>query len=87
MREPASEDGLGLIEVVVAMVVLAILAIAMVPLLMQGLIQSKANVTIAAATQFVDAELDRANSSTANASPTPPSWGCGAARPAPTATW
>ena len=65
MREPASEDGLGLIEVVVAMVVLAILAIAMVPLLMQGLIQSKANVTIAAATQFVDAELDRANASTA----------------------
>lgn len=56
---------MGLIEVIVAMVVLAILAIAMVPLLLQGLIQSKANVTIAAATQLVDAELDRANSATA----------------------
>ena len=57
-----TEDGLGLIEVVVAMVVLAILAIAMVPLLMQGLIQSKSNATLASATQFVDAELDSAGS-------------------------
>ena len=59
------DDGLGLIEVVVAMLVLAILAIAMVPLLMQGLIQSKNNATIASATQFVDAELDTAGAMSA----------------------
>jgi type II secretory pathway pseudopilin PulG len=69
----AADDGIGLIEVVVAMVVLAILAIAMVPLLMQGLIQSKSNATLAAATQFADTQLDAVNSVTACSSvPTEP---------------
>ncbi|MGX5682078.1 type IV pilus modification PilV family protein [Schumannella luteola] len=50
---PLSDEGLGLIEIVVSMLLLAILAIAFVPLLVQGIKASARNTTLATATQLV----------------------------------
>ena len=54
------EDGFGLVEVVVAMFMLALLALAFLPLLIQGIKQSAQSATIATATQFVHDQLDSA---------------------------
>ena len=50
---PESDQGLGLIEIVVSMFMLAILAIALLPLLVNGLKASTSNTTQATATQLV----------------------------------
>lgn len=55
-----AEDGLGLIEIVVAMLMLAVLAIAFVPLLVEGLKLSARNTTLATATQLVAEQLQLA---------------------------
>lgn len=58
------DAGLTLVEIVVAMFVLAVLAIAMVPLLTQGLLQARHNATVASATQIVEEKLDDGLSTT-----------------------
>jgi prepilin-type N-terminal cleavage/methylation domain-containing protein len=52
-----ADDGFGLIEVVISMLVLAVLAIAFLPVLVQGIKQSAANATFATATQLVNEKL------------------------------
>lgn len=51
------DEGVGLIEIIVSMLLLAILAIAFLPLLIQGLKQSVANSTLATATQLVSEKM------------------------------
>lgn len=58
-----SEAGFGLIEIVVSMFVLAILSLAFLPLLIQGLKQSAANTTLATATQLVNERMQLAQAS------------------------
>lgn len=57
-RLARGDEGLGLAEVVTAMFVLTILALALLPLLITGMKASVANATTAAATQFAN---DRVN--------------------------
>jgi len=58
------EAGFGLIEIVVAMFLLALLAVAFLPLLVQGITQSSANATLAEATQLVNREMENARAQT-----------------------
>jgi prepilin-type N-terminal cleavage/methylation domain-containing protein len=58
-----ADDGFGLIEVVVSMVILAVIAIAFLPVLIQGMKQSVANSTLATATQLVNEKLQLAQAS------------------------
>lgn len=53
-----SESGFGLIEVVISMFLLAVLAVAFLPLLVQSLRQSSSNATLATATQLVNERLE-----------------------------
>jgi Tfp pilus assembly protein PilV len=57
-----SSDGVSLIEIVVSMFILALIAVAFLPLLIQGIKQSAANATRAAAVRIVSDEIDRARS-------------------------
>jgi hypothetical protein len=57
-RLARDDEGLGLMEVVTAMFVLTVLALALLPLLITGMQASVANATLAAATQFAN---DRVN--------------------------
>jgi len=59
-----ADAGFGLIEIVVAMFLLAVLAIAFLPVLVQGIAQSSANGTLAAATQLVNREMENARAQT-----------------------
>ena len=52
------DAGLGLVEILVSMMILAILAIAVLPVLVQGLRTSSSNATLATASQFAGQELD-----------------------------
>ena len=52
-----ADEGFGLIEVVISMLVLAVLAIAFLPVLVSGIKQSAANATLATATQLVNERL------------------------------
>jgi prepilin-type N-terminal cleavage/methylation domain-containing protein len=56
------EDGFGLIEIVVAMFVLALLAISFLPILIQGLKFSAENASRATATQVVHDRIELAQS-------------------------
>ena len=60
----SSEDGFGLIEIVISMFLLALLAMAFLPVLAQGLKQSAANATLATATQLVQQSIEGARSQT-----------------------
>ena len=55
-----SEDGFGLVEIIVAIALLGILLMAVAPLLMGGLRVTAKTTTIATATQIVSQELDEA---------------------------
>lgn len=55
-----SEAGLGLIEIVVSMLVLAALSMAFLPVLIQGLKQSASNTTLATASQLVNERMQLA---------------------------
>lgn len=56
---PGSRDaGLGIIEIMISMMLLAILAVAVLPVLVQGLRTSSSNATLATASQFAGQELD-----------------------------
>ena len=52
------DEGLTLIEIVVAMFILALLSVAFLPLLVQGVQQSAQTATIATATQLANARVD-----------------------------
>jgi type II secretory pathway pseudopilin PulG len=52
------EEGLGLVEIVVSMFMLALLAMAFLPFLIQSLTATKANTTLATATQVVAKQMD-----------------------------
>ncbi|TFC87999.1 prepilin-type N-terminal cleavage/methylation domain-containing protein [Cryobacterium sinapicolor] len=52
------DPGLGLVEILVSMMILAILAVAVLPVLVQGLRTSGSNATLATASQFAGQELD-----------------------------
>lgn len=67
----ADDVGFGLIEIIVAMMLLAIIAIAILPTLIQGLKLSSANATFAAATGIVNGQLEDARSSSSCAGVTP----------------
>jgi len=58
------DDGLGLVEIVVAMFLLALLSLALLPILINGLKQSAVNSTIGTATQVLRQELETASSNT-----------------------
>lgn len=58
------QDGFGLVEIVISMFLLALLSLALLPLLVQGLTQSKANSTLATATQLVNAQIEIVRSET-----------------------
>lgn len=58
-----NDDGFGLVEVIVSMVILAVIAIAFLPVLIQGMKQSVANSTLATATQLVNEKLQLAQAS------------------------
>lgn len=53
------DDGLGLVEIVIALFLLALLAISFLPVLIQGLQLSVRNATLATASQLLNEELDR----------------------------
>ncbi len=65
-----NDRGFGIIEIVISMFLLALLAAALLPLLVQGLQQSAANATLATATQLANdqIELARAESTCAGLS-------------------
>jgi len=60
--EVPSETGFALVEIVVAMFILAILAVSFLPILIQGLQLSATNATRATATQLVHEQLEYAHS-------------------------
>ena len=58
------ESGFGVIEIVISMFLLALLAAAFLPLLVQGLKQSAANATLATATQLANDQIELVRSAT-----------------------
>lgn len=61
LRPADDESGFGLVEIVVSMFMLAILALAFLPLLINGLKTSAANATLATATQLVNEQMQDAS--------------------------
>lgn len=62
LRSQHNDEGLGLVEIVVSMLILAALAIAFLPLLIQGVKQSASTSTLATATQLVSEKMQLAQS-------------------------
>ena len=60
----ATEAGFGLIEIAVSMFLLGLLAVSLLPFLVQGVTQSAANGTLAAATQLLNKEMENARAQT-----------------------
>jgi len=54
------DDGIGLIEIIVSMLLLALIAAAFLPVLATTVVQSARNVTTTSATQLVNDQLERA---------------------------
>ncbi|WP_167042859.1 prepilin-type N-terminal cleavage/methylation domain-containing protein [Salinibacterium sp. ZJ454] len=61
-----NESGFGLIEIMVSMFLIAMLAVAFLPLLINGLRTTVTNATIATASQLVNEQLDSARDIPAN---------------------
>jgi Tfp pilus assembly protein PilV len=59
-RSLDAEDGFGMIEIVVSMFMLALLAIAFLPVLIQGIRTSESNARLATATQLVNQSVELA---------------------------
>jgi type II secretory pathway pseudopilin PulG len=53
----ADDSGLGIVEIVVSMFLLALLAVAFLPLLIQGMKTSVRNSTVATASQLLDQQI------------------------------
>lgn len=58
LRRREGDSGFGLVEIVISMFLLALLAVAFLPLLIDALRVSVRNATIATATQLVSEQLD-----------------------------
>lgn len=58
----AADDGFGLVEVIVALGILGLLAIAVLPMIITGLRVAGEQSTVATATQLVSSTIDRARS-------------------------
>lgn len=58
IRSTITDEGLGLVEIIVAMFLLALLSVAFLPLLLNALQQSIRNATISTATQVLNEQLD-----------------------------
>ncbi|SFN93026.1 hypothetical protein [Mycetocola miduiensis] len=54
----ADDSGLGIVEIVVSMFLLALLAMAFLPLLIQGMTASVKSATVATASQLLNQQLD-----------------------------
>jgi prepilin-type N-terminal cleavage/methylation domain-containing protein len=52
------ESGFGLVELVVAIAILALISLSLVPLLINGITQSASNTTIATATQYANQQIE-----------------------------
>ena len=61
-QDQADDRGFGLVEIVVSMLILAVLAIAFLPLLITGLKISASSTTLATATQLVSEKMQLAQS-------------------------
>lgn len=59
IRARAQDDGFGVIEVVVAMFLLGIIAVAVIPILVQGLRLSVTNAALATATQLANQQVEQ----------------------------
>ena len=59
-REKVDDRGFGMIEIVVSMFLIALIAIAFIPVLVQGMRISVANTSIATATQLVSQNMEQA---------------------------
>lgn len=57
---PASEDGFGVVEVVISMFLLSLLSISFIPVLVNSIKSTGKNTTIATATQIVNQEIEGA---------------------------
>lgn len=62
---PAADSGIGIVEIVIAMFLLALLATATLPLFVSTLKLASANSTVTTGTQLVDEQLSQARSQTA----------------------
>lgn len=58
--EPTSDEGFGLVEIVVSMLILGLIAISFLPLLIQGVRVAAENKVFATATQYVHEQLEKA---------------------------
>jgi type II secretory pathway pseudopilin PulG len=67
-RVRPSDEGFGLVEIVVSMFILATLAICFLPILVQGIRQSAINSTRATANQIVQSQMEVARSQDPNCS-------------------
>jgi len=63
-RSDHEEDGFGLIEAIIAMVLLAVIAMSMVPLLISGIRYSSEQSSVATATRQLNALIDLARQQT-----------------------
>jgi type II secretory pathway pseudopilin PulG len=66
--EPAADSGIGIVEIVIAMFLLALLATATLPLFVSTLKLSAGNSSITTATQLVEEQLTQARAQTATCS-------------------
>lgn len=60
MKNRLDDDGFGLVEIVVSMFILAVIAIAFLPLLIQGIKVAADNRTLATATQLIHDQIEQA---------------------------
>jgi prepilin-type N-terminal cleavage/methylation domain-containing protein len=67
-RRDMGDEGFTLIEIVVSMFILAVLAVALLPLLINGVNQSAQSAAVASATQLVNAQLADARNAGASCS-------------------
>jgi type II secretory pathway pseudopilin PulG len=65
VRRVEAEYGFGIAEVLVAMFILGLIAVAIIPILVQGLRLSVTNATIAAATQLANQQVEQVRGFTA----------------------
>lgn len=67
----ASEDGFGVIEVVISMFLISLLSVSFIPLLVNSIKSTGKNTTIATATQIVNQEIEGARAVRSPTSTTP----------------
>jgi prepilin-type N-terminal cleavage/methylation domain-containing protein len=67
-RTNSDESGFTLVEIVVAMLILALISIALLPLLITGVQQSSRSAAIASAVQLANSQMDIARAQTASCS-------------------